>query len=289
MANKTRLDKTDWLHIILISGGMIPLVLALLALWRIGGPIWHGLPTPVQVGLVLTLFIALWNSHSLAKPVAERAPLNRGDWQRIAAILLIGIFVVLCWLSYDLASGTVSQFAQVHTDRMIPGMELPAQMFQVIDPIALLLLGMPLGFLWLRNGQSRFALAAPVKMAMGMIILGLGFVVLAIAQSRFESIGKVSPLWLLAIYLLHTIGELCLTPIGLALVTKLAPARVMGVTLVLWSLTNFAANKLADAMQTLVYRSDFPLYGFLICASIGAGLVLLALIPLLKKLTHGKL
>jgi proton-dependent oligopeptide transporter, POT family len=120
------------------------------------------------------------------------------------------------------------------------------------------------------------------------MILGLGFVVLGIAQSRADLVGKVGPQWLFFAYVLHTIGELCLSPVGLSMVTKLAPARVAALMMGIWYLANAAANYLAGILEGLLKGSSFPLYWFLVASSIGAGLVLLAITPLIKRMMHGK-
>ncbi|HEX7466576.1 MAG TPA: hypothetical protein VF309_08040, partial [Usitatibacter sp.] len=120
----------------------------------------------------------------------------------------------------------------------------------------------------------------------GMIILGLGFVVLAIADSRAQAVGQVGPWWLVAVYMLHTVGELCLSPVGLSMVTKLAPARVAALMMGIWYLANAAANYLAGILEDLLKGSSMPLYWFLVGSSIGAGIVLLAITPLVKRLMH---
>jgi POT family proton-dependent oligopeptide transporter len=149
-------------------------------------------------------------------------------------------------------------------------------------------MGPGIAAIWLGIDRSRFALSTPAKMSIGMIILGLGFVVLAIAQKRADLVGRVGPQWLFFVYLLHTIGELCLSPVGLSMVTKLAPARVTALMMGIWFLANAAANYLAGILEELLKGSSFPLYWFLVGSSIGAGVVLLLLTPAIKYLMHGK-
>jgi len=125
-------------------------------------------------------------------------------------------------------------------------------------------------------------------MALGMIILGLGFVVLFVAQKQAEQFGTVGPFWLVAVYLLHTLGELCLSPIGLSMVTKLAPIRVASLIMGTWFIANGVANYFAGRLESLLATDGIPVYGFLIASSIGSGVLLLALTPLLKRWMHGK-
>ena len=179
-------------------------------------------------------------------------------------------------------------FADQQTDRHFLGWEIPASYFQAINPLGIVLMGPGIAAMWFAIDRSRFRLPTPAKMAIGMMILGLGFIVLAIAQSRADVVGKVGPQWLFFVYLLHTIGELCLSPVGLSMVTKLAPARVAALMMGIWYLANAAANYLAGVLEALLKGSSFPLYWFLVGSSIGAGLVLLAITPLIKRMMHGK-
>ncbi len=125
-------------------------------------------------------------------------------------------------------------------------------------------------------------------MGVGILIMGAGFIVLAIAQGRVESLGKVGPQWLFFVYLLHTMGELCLSPIGLSLVTRLAPVRLAAIMMGIWFTANAIANYLAGILESLLAGSSIPLYWFLVGSSLGAGVLLLLITPLLKYLMHGK-
>ena len=120
-----------------------------------------------------------------------------------------------------------------------------------------------------------------------MIILGLGFVVMAIAQQRADRFGQISPLWLTGVYVVHTIGELCLSPIGYSLVTRVAPARMVGLMMGMWFCFFGAGNYLAGMLESLLAQSHVPLYQFLVASSIGPGVLLLALVPLLRRWMHG--
>ena len=166
--------------------------------------------------------------------------------------------------------------------------EIAASQFQSINPLLIVALAPSFSRLWLRLDQGRFRTATPTKMAIGMIILGLGFVVMFAGQQLAASQGKVSMAWLAAVYALHTIGELCLSPIGLSMVTKLAPARVVSLAMGLWFVSNAVANYLAGMLESILEKFHVPIYGFLIVSSIGPALLLLALTPLLKRWMHGR-
>jgi POT family proton-dependent oligopeptide transporter len=287
---KTKLDGRDWIEVVAVSLAMIPLVYGIMGVWNgFVGPFWDAASFVVRTISVVGLIAAIWfGSKLFTGKDTSQEPLTRDDWHRIFAIMILGFFVIFFWMGFEQAGGTMSLFADKQTDRHLMGWEIPASVFQAINPMGIVLLGPIVALIWTKLSRSRFAPSTPTKMALGMIILGLGFIVLAIAQSQAEALGKVGPQWLFFVYLLHTIGELCLSPVGLSMVTKLAPARVAALMMGVWYLANAIANKLAGSMEALLKGSDFPLYWFLVGSSVGAGVILLIITPLVKKLMHGR-
>ena len=277
---KEKLDARDWFQVALISALMVPLVYGVIAAWGAFGAIWSGLGTRIKIAVPVAAFIGFlaW----------QRRSCSREEWHRVLAIAVIGACVIFFWMGFEQAGGTMNLFADRQTDRMLFGREIPASYFQSVNPLLIVLLGPLFALMWRRWDRSRFALPAPAKMGIGMIVLGAGFVVLAIAQDRADSLGKVGPQWLLLVYLLHTLGELCLSPIGLSMVTKLAPARLAAVMMGIWFTAIAIANYLAGILESLLAGSGIPLYWFLMGSSAGAGALLLLATPLLGRLMHGK-
>jgi POT family proton-dependent oligopeptide transporter len=156
-----------------------------------------------------------------------------------------------------------------------------------VNPLLILVLAPLFSALWRRLDRSRMALSSVSKQAVGMVVLGSGFVVLAVADTRARQFGPVSPLWLLAAYALNTAGELCLSPIGLSMVTKLAPARLVSLMMGFWFTAIALANYLAGTMESILKGTGLPLYWFLVGTSVGAGVLLLLITPLIRKLMHG--
>jgi len=285
---RTSLGNRDWIEIVVIAFAMIPLVYASLAAWGVVGPVWRGLGGLGQLVLVVAIIAVLWFVGRARGAKAGHEPLSREEWQRIAAIGIMALFVVFFWMGFEQAGGTMSLFADTKTDRDLFGWQMPASLFQAINPLAIITLGPLLSWMWTRVDQSRYAIPTPAKMGLGMIILGLGFILLAIADGRADTIGKVSPLWLFAVYVIHTVGELFLSPIGLSMVTKLAPTRLAAMLMGLWYTANAVANYLAGTLEAMLTSTQIPLYWFLVGSSVGAGVILLLLTPIVKKLMHGR-
>jgi POT family proton-dependent oligopeptide transporter len=164
---------------------------------------------------------------------------------------------------------------------------MAASQFQAINPFIIVALAPTFSRMWERLDSGRFRTSTATKMAIGMVILGLGFGVLYVGQQRAAS-GPVSPLWLFAVYAIHTVGELCLSPIGLSMITKLAPTRIVSLAMALWFLSIAVANYLAGMLESILEKSHTPIYGFLVVATIGPAVLLALLGPLLKKWTHGR-
>jgi POT family proton-dependent oligopeptide transporter len=279
-AGKEKLDARDWFQVALVSALMVPLVYGVIAAWDAFGALWSGLATQIKIAVPVAAFIAF--------VAFQRRSCSREEWHRVLAIAIIGVFEIFFWMGFEQAGGTMNLFADRQTDRLLFGWEVPTSYFQGVNPLIIVLLGPLFALMWRRWDQSRFALPTAAKMGLGMIILGAGFVVLAIAQDRADSLGKVGPQWLLLVYLLHTVGELCLSPIGLSMVTKLAPARLAAVMMGIWFTASAIANYLAGILESLLAGSGIPLYWFLVGSSAGAGVLLLLITPLLERLMHGK-
>jgi POT family proton-dependent oligopeptide transporter len=275
-------SRGDWAVVVATSAVAVMLVFAVVALLPLVERWWQGLGPTLHT--MLGVAVALSTIGALAALLARHGRVER---QRMLAIFVMAFFVIFFWMGFEQAGGTMNLFADKLTDRTVLGWEFPATYFQSLNPLFILLLAPLFSMLWLRLDRSRYVLAAPAKQGVGMVILGLGFVVLAIARQRAESEGVVGPQWLAAVYLLHTMGELCLSPIGLSMVTKLAPAAVASLLMGLWFTAIAAANYLAGTMEALLADTGIPLYWFLVASSVGAGAVLLLLTPWLRRLMHG--
>jgi POT family proton-dependent oligopeptide transporter len=166
--------------------------------------------------------------------------------------------------------------------------EIPSTWFQSINPLLIILLAPVFSMIWTAINKSRFSLPDVAKQGLGMIVLGLGFVVMFIAQNRANQVGAVGPQWLFWVYALHTIGELMLSPVGLSLVSRVAPHRIAGLLMGVWFIANGIANYFAGALEGLLAGSGIPPYQFLLASSIGMGVLLLILTPVLNRMLNAR-
>jgi POT family proton-dependent oligopeptide transporter len=196
------------------------------------------------------------------------------------------------WLALTIMFGLMSTAAvgvAIYSFVTGAALNIPASGFQAINPLLIVALAPTFSKMWEKLDSGRFRTATPTKMALGMVILGLGFMVLFVGQKIAAATGtKASAGWLTSVYAIHTVGELCLSPIGLSMVTKLAPPRVSSLAMGVWLGSTAAANYLAGTLESMLKTVHIPIYGFLVVSSIGPALVLLALTPKLKQWMHGK-
>ena len=129
---------------------------------------------------------------------------------------------------------------------------MPASWFQSINPLGIILLAPLFSMLWIGLGKKKKEPSSPLKMALGLGLLCVGYIVIAIGVKGVDANTKISMWWLTSLYVLHTMGELCLSPIGLSMVSKLAPVRFASLLMGTWFLANAAANKLAGSLSALI-------------------------------------
>jgi POT family proton-dependent oligopeptide transporter len=270
--------------IVIWTVAAIVLIYAVLAAW----PTISAFPVAGKVigGLVL-LALAIWLPRILGSKKEKKEakqPLSSAEWSRVIVLCVVSAFSVVFWMGFEQAGGSMNLFADKQTERTLAGLVVPASWFQSINPALILLLAPFFSMLWTATNRSRFALPDTAKQGLGIIVLGLGFVVMYSAQMRADALGPVSPLWLASAYALHTVGELMLSPIGLALTSRAAPARITALMMGVWLLSSSVGSKLAGELESLMKGTGIQPYMFLTIVSIGAGVLLLALTPLLNRM-----
>ncbi len=218
--------------------------------------------------------------------------------KHIGVIYIIAVFVIFFWSAFEQAGSSLTIFADKNVDRTIGDFTFKTTWFQSINPIVVVSFAPIMASLWSFLGKKGKEPASPVKQAIGLALLSLGYIVIAVATNGVEPGVKVSMFWLLALYFIHTLGELSLSPIGLSMVNQLSPARLASLLMGVWFMSNAASNILAGNLATLlpdgsgepksfmgfevVDLNDFFTL-FAIMAGV-ASLILFALCPLLKKM-----
>ena len=182
-------------------------------------------------------------------------------------------------------------FAERFTDRMVGGFEIPAGWFQAPSALYILLFAPAFSALWIYLGRRNLDPSAPAKFAFGLLLLGLGFLVMVGAATVVASGRLAGPQWLLLAYLLHCFGELCLSPVGLSSVTKLAPPRLVGQMMGLWflatSLGLLLAGLVAGGFDAQDVASMPGQYLKIALVSLGAGAALLLIASRVQRLAGG--
>lgn len=178
--------------------------------------------------------------------------LTKDERDRILVIFILAFFVIFFWGAFEQAGASLTLFADKNTNRSIFGWEMPTSYFQSINPVAIILLAPIFSAMWLKLGKRNMEPSSPKKMAMGLALVALGYVLIAFAVKGVDTNTKVSMFWLFGLYVIHTMGELCLSPIGLSMVSKLSPIRFSSLLMGTWFLANAAANKFAGTLSALI-------------------------------------
>lgn len=224
-----------------------------------------------------------------------KAPLTREEKQRIAVIFILTFFVIFFWAGFEQAGSSMTIYTDKYIDRNLFGWEIPTTYFQSVNPLFIVALG-PV-FAWFWNSRYGKRLTTPVKMSLGMILLGIGFLFMYVATFSVQATGsgdaevitQKAPLaWLVMTYFFHTIGELCLSPVGLSVVTKLAPVKLASLLMGVWMLSSFVANIIGGFIAAFVEKlgagTIFVSIAFFV---IGLGVLMLLVSRKLSKMMHG--
>jgi POT family proton-dependent oligopeptide transporter len=206
------------------------------------------------------------------KPAAQRsraasggvhAPLTQIERDRLRVIFMLFVFVVLFWASFEQAGGLMNLYAEQKVNRYItPTVQIPAGYFQSVNSLFIIILAPIFAMVWSRLAAAGRNPPTPIKMVFGLLLTGVGFVFMVGAVFDQHAHGKANMLWLIAAYMFHTMGELCISPVGLSVVTKLAPLRLASVMMGVWFLINFVANWIAGQVGALAESlGDLTIFG----------------------------
>lgn len=221
-----------------------------------------------------------------AKAEAEKRPLTAVEKDRIKAILMMSFFTIVFFMGFEQAAGALTLFAKNHTDLTVWGWEMPASWLQVVNPLFIVILAPIMAKMWMDLGEKDPA--TPKKFSLGMLFLGLGFISMAGAALQIGDGAKAAIWWLVVMYVLHTIGELCLSPIGLSMVTKLSPARYVSFMMGMWFFFTAVGNYMAAVAGMIVGEAGpFATFTGVAVFCIAAGIVLYLLSDKIVGWMHG--
>lgn len=206
----------------------------------------------------------------------------------VTVIVILVIAEAVFWSGFEQAGSSLNLFAERYTDRFLFGFEIPAGWFQSLNPMFILILAPFMAGLWINLGRRNLDPSIPVKFGLGLIQLGLGFLIMFGASSFVVRGENVLPGWLFFTYLLHTTGELCLSPVGLSAVSKLSPKRFVSQMMGIWFLGTALGSLLAGLLAGRFNPEsldDMPgLYLQIIAISVAAGIFMFMLVLPIRKL-----
>ncbi|HJT65169.1 MAG TPA: peptide MFS transporter [Pyrinomonadaceae bacterium] len=260
---------------------------------------WHWGFGAAGVGMIVGLIIYLLHQNRLKgvgnklkkasknkyDDVAARQPLTRNDWKRILVIFIFFLFTILFWGAYEQKGASLNLFADRLVRNEIFGMSFPVPFLQSLTGTFVIILAPVFSWLWIRMGERQPS--SPRKFALGLAFIGLAFMLL-VPASLFTAEGKVSVWWLVALYFLAVCGEMCLSPVGLSTVTKLAPVKLVGIMMGIWFLAASFGNKLAGYLSGF-FDSKNPsrlaeLYGGIAVGLLVSAGILALLTPVIKRM-----
>lgn len=273
------------------------------------------------VGMIIGLIIFILNKNKyLVTPEGEsvgskpsygmeshkncNGPLTKIEKDRILVIFSLSFFVIFFWSAFEQAGVSLTFFAENSVNRLIPALNfvIPTPWFQSINPLFILLLAPIFAILWLKLKNRNLEPSIPLKMTIGLIMLSLSFVVLLPAAQMIDAgSSTVSPIYLVAVYFIMTLGELCLSPIGLSMVSKLSPIRFSCLMMGVWFLSTASSNIIAGLLSSLYPDPSkstpmllgIPIDGFtsffmiFVIMSAVAALILMLLNKKLSKMMYG--
>ena len=253
------------------------------------------------------IFIGAWLLYALLKCAPE-------ERDRLIVVGILILFSLIFWALFEQAGSSLNILTDRGVDRVIFGWEVPASMFQSLNAGFIFTIAPLFALLWIALAKRNMEPSTPIKFSIGIVLVGLGFLALVYGMNSSEGL-QTGVIWIVLIYLLHTLGELCLSPVGLSSVTKLSPQRIVGFMMGMWFFASAAGNYVASLIAkgtagdpvlkiaeriyfqvmnlpedtfTINQKNGFmDVYTDVGLIAIGCGIFLAIITPLLRKLMHG--
>ena len=260
---------------------------------------WFLVQNSQLVGQLLGGFGAIFIGAWLLYALFRCAPDER---DRLIVVGILILFSLIFWALFEQAGSSLNILTDRGVNRVIFGWEVPASMFQSLNAGFIFTIAPLFAILWIALAKRNMEPSTPIKFSIGIIFVGLGFLALVYGMRSSEGL-QTGVFWIILIYLLHTLGELCLSPVGLSSVTKLSPQRIVGFMMGMWFFASAAGNYVAgliaratasessgvsnDVFDLTQKQSFMDVYTDVGLMAIGCGIFLAILTPILKKLMHG--
>ena len=260
---------------------------------------WFLVQNSQLVGQLLGGFGAIFIGAWLLYALLRCAPDER---DRLIVVGILILFSLIFWALFEQAGSSLNILTDRGVNRVIFGWEVPASMFQSLNAGFIFTIAPLFAMLWIALAKRNMEPSTPIKFSIGIIFVGLGFLALVYGMGSSEGL-QTGVFWIILIYLLHTLGELCLSPVGLSSVTKLSPQRIVGFMMGMWFFASAAGNYVAgliaratasetsgvsnDVFDFAQKQSFMDVYTDVGLIAIGCGIFLAILNPILKKLMHG--
>ena len=260
---------------------------------------WFLVQNQQLVGSLLGGFGAICIGGWLFYTLLKCPPIER---DRLIVVGILILFSLMFWALFEQAGSSLNILTDRGVDRSLLGWIVPASMFQSLNALFIFTLAPFFAMLWIALAKRNMEPSTPLKFAIGIIFVGLGFLVLVAGMESSDGV-QTAVIWIILIYLLHTLGELCLSPVGLSSVTKLSPQRIVGVMMGMWFFASAAGNYVAGLIARatssnsmsatnetfdLVQKASFvEVYTNVGLMAVGCGIVLALITPILKRLMHG--
>ncbi len=207
---------------------------------------------------------------------------------RFLVLLLSFIMVIIFWGAFEQAGGLMNLYTETNTDRNFFGWEIPTVMFQSLNAGFIILFATVVASIWAKRKLKGKEASSLFKMALGIIIMGFGFLFMVFAAMEFEKSGSSSMIWLVLAYLFHTIGELCISPVALSFITKLAPVKYASLMMGVYFAATGLGNKVAGIVgESASEYGELTIFSGIVIFTVVVGLLFIAILKPLKRLTHG--
>ncbi len=221
-------------------------------------------------------------------PIGGVAAMSKEESDRITVIIIMAVFTIFFWAAFEQAGGLMNIYADTKVDRLLFGWEVPTTWFQSLNPFFVVMLSPIFAAIWLRLGRVDKEPSTPIKFALALVFVAAGFVLMVAAAKQSDSGAKANLWWLVGAYLFHSMGELCLSPVGLSMVTKLAPLRLGSLMMGVWFFSNAISDGLSGYIGSFSEKlGEFQIFGGLVALTSAAAVVLFfAARPLVRRM-HG--